>query len=93
MTAVRVEIGLDDRHERLPALGTEADPGDLARAQGGAIELTGYVGHPEGRPSLRLSASGNADQAAEVGRALAITMIGQGARPILDEVRSMERFP
>jgi len=67
--------------------------GALARAQGGAIELTGYVGHPEGRPSLRLSASGTAAQAAEVGRALAITMIGQGARPILDEVRSMERFP
>ena len=67
--------------------------GARARAQGSAIELTGYVGHPEGRPSLRLSASGKADQAAEVGRALAITMIGQGARPILDEVRSMERFP
>jgi hypothetical protein len=31
--------------------------------------------------------------AADLGRSLAITMLGQGARPILDEVRSMERFP
>jgi len=67
--------------------------GARARAKGGALELTGYVGHPEGRPSMRMTASGSTDRSAEVGRALAVTMIGQGARSILDEVRSMERFP
>jgi hydroxymethylbilane synthase len=67
--------------------------GARARANGGTLELTAYVGHPEGRPSVRMSASGPIAAPADLGRALAVTMLGQGARPILDEVRSMERFP
>lgn len=67
--------------------------GARARAEGGALHLTAYVGHPDGRPSLRMSASGKIGEPADVGRSLAVTMLGQGARPILDEVRSMERFP
>jgi hydroxymethylbilane synthase len=67
--------------------------GARARAENGILSLTAYVGHPDGRPSFRSSASGPMARAADLGRALAVTMLGQGARPILDEVRSMERFP
>jgi hydroxymethylbilane synthase len=67
--------------------------GARARVENGILSLVAYVGHPEGRPSFRSSASGPMARASELGRALAATMLGQGARPILDEVRSMERFP
>ena len=67
--------------------------GARARAGGGTLELSAYVGHPDGRPSLRMNASGPIGKAADLGRSLAAAMIGQGARAILDEVRSMERFP
>jgi hydroxymethylbilane synthase len=67
--------------------------GARARALNGRIELSAFVGHPEGRPSVRSGASGSMAEAASLGRSLAITMLGQGARPILDEVRSAERFP
>jgi hydroxymethylbilane synthase len=67
--------------------------GARARAGGGTLELSAYVGHPDGRPSLRMNAEGPIGKAADLGRSLAAAMIGQGARSILDEVRSMERFP
>jgi len=67
--------------------------GARARATDGTLELQAFVGHPEGRPSLRASAKGPVSEAADLGRSLAVTMLGQGARPILEEVRSMERFP
>ena len=67
--------------------------GARARANDGTLELAAYVGHPDGRPSMRMSASGPAAAPADLGRSLAVTMLGQGARPILDEVRSQERFP
>jgi hydroxymethylbilane synthase len=67
--------------------------GARARVTGGTIELSAYVGHPDGRPSLRSSVSGPSNAPDDLGRALAVTMLGQGARPILDEVRSQERFP
>jgi len=67
--------------------------GARARVSDGTLDLQVYVGHPDGRPSLRSSASGPVGSASELGRTLAITMLAQGARPILDEVRSMERFP
>ncbi len=67
--------------------------GARARAGEGTLELHAYVGHPEGRPTVRMSAKGPLASPADLGRSLAVTMLGQGARPILDEVRSMERFP
>jgi len=67
--------------------------GARAKAADGTILLSVYVGHPDGRPSLRSSATGPIELPADLGRALAVTMLGQGARPILDEVRSAERFP
>jgi hydroxymethylbilane synthase len=67
--------------------------GARARVNGGTLELTAYVGHPDGRPNLRMSASAAVSAAVDLGGSLALALLGQGARPILDEVRSMERFP
>jgi hydroxymethylbilane synthase len=67
--------------------------GARARAEAGAITLAAFVGHPDGRPHMRRTASGRSDAAAEVGATLAIVLLELGARNILDEVRSSERFP
>ncbi len=67
--------------------------GARATVKGGSLQLVAFVGHPSGRPSIRLSAAGEASAAEAVGRALAALMLGQGARRILEEVRSSERFP
>jgi hydroxymethylbilane synthase len=67
--------------------------GARAHTRGGRLALTAFVGHPSGRPTVRRSAAGSIDAPEDLGRALALLMLGQGAREILDEVRSMERFP
>ncbi len=67
--------------------------GARARVQGGRITLSGYVGHPDGRPSIRSSLEGRPSGAADLGRSLAEMLLGQGAREILDVVRSDEVFP
>jgi hydroxymethylbilane synthase len=67
--------------------------GARAYAGHGRIELTAFVGHPDGRPTLRRAAAGAMDEPEALGGALATVMLDQGAREILDEVRSMERFP
>ncbi len=67
--------------------------GARAHAKGATLELSAFVGHPTGRPSIRMNASSAIEGADDLGRALAIAMLGEGARPILDEVRSSERFP
>jgi hydroxymethylbilane synthase len=67
--------------------------GARARAENGGLALQAFVGHPSGRPVVRRSAAGSIDAPEPLGRALALAMLGQGAREILDEVRSTERFP
>jgi hydroxymethylbilane synthase len=67
--------------------------GARATADGTRLFLAGFVGHPSGRPSIRLSLEGTVACAADVGRELANAMLAQGAREILDEVRSDEVFP
>jgi hydroxymethylbilane synthase len=67
--------------------------GALGRVSGERIRLTGFVGHPSGRPSVRRSAEGPIAAAVEIGRALAEVVLAQGAKEILAEVRSDERFP
>ena len=62
-------------------------------ARGGRITLAGFVGHPDGRPALRSSGEGNAAEAAALGQALALALLEQGAREILDEVRGKEVSP
>jgi len=61
--------------------------GARARALGDRISLAGFVGHPRGRPSLRSSVDGPIAAATELGRALATTLLAQGAREILEAVR------
>ena len=61
--------------------------GARARAAGDRISLTGFVGHPSGKPSVRSSIEGPVAAAAELGRALASTLLAQGAREILEAVR------
>ncbi len=67
--------------------------GARAHTRDGRIDLAAYVGHPSGRPALRKAGSGSADAPQELGEALALALLGAGAREILDEVRSMEQFP
>ena len=67
--------------------------GARGKVEGGRIELRGYVGHPDGRPSVRLSLEGPAGSAVEIGRRLAASLLEAGAREILAGVRSDEVFP
>lgn len=67
--------------------------GARAHVRDGRIDLASFVGHPSGRPALRKAGSGSADAPQELGQALALALLGAGAREILDEVRSMEQFP
>ena len=67
--------------------------GARGRVAGEQISLAGYVGHPDGRPSIRLSHEGPRGEAAAVGRALAARLLERGAREILAGVRGDEVFP
>lgn len=62
-------------------------------ARGEQMILSGFVGHPDGRPSVRLSLEGMVRTAAELGATLATALLGRGAKEILDVVRSDEVFP
>jgi len=62
-------------------------------ARNGRILLTAFVGHPSGRPSLRSSLEGPMAEAADLGLRLASSLLREGAKEILDEVRSDEIFP
>ncbi len=67
--------------------------GARAHARGGTLELAAFVGHPSGRPTVRKAGAGAIGAPDELGQALAMALLGAGAREILNEVRSMEQFP
>ena len=67
--------------------------GARAIAKNGTLSLSGFVGHPEGRPSIRESIEGSSALATEIGAELARLVLAQGAREILDAVRSDEVLP
>jgi len=67
--------------------------GARARVHKGLIELSAFVGHPSGRPSLRRSLEGSSADPGAIGRELAEVFLHEGARAILDGVRSDEVFP
>lgn len=67
--------------------------GARAIAKNGTLSLSGFVGHPEGRPSIRKSIEGSSALATEIGAELSRLVLAQGAREILDAVRSDEVFP
>ena len=62
-------------------------------ARDGRLVLSAFVGHPSGRPSVRLSLEGPIEAASDLGARLAASLLRDGAKEILDEVRSDEIFP
>ena len=96
--------GLDDGASRAEATAERAlltglgggclvPVGARGLARDGRIVLTGFVGHPSGRPSLRSSVEGPVAEASDLGLRLASTLLREGAKEILAEVRSDEIFP
>jgi len=67
--------------------------GARARVSDGTLTLAGFVGDPSGRPALRRSARGPAEDPSAVGRELAGMLLHEGARAILDRARGDEVFP
>jgi hydroxymethylbilane synthase len=57
------------------------------------LTLTGFVGHPSGRPTVRLNAEGPVEAPEALGRSLGAALLAHGAQEILAEVRSDEVFP
>lgn len=96
--------GLDDEVARSEAIaersllaglggGCLVPVGARGLVEGERMTLTGFVGHPSGRPSLRMGVEGTPASAAELGQKLAANMLREGAKEILEEVRSDEIFP
>lgn len=67
--------------------------GARALAAKGRLSLTGFVGHPSGRPTVRLNAEGPVEAPEALGRSLGAALLAHGAQEILAEVRSDEVFP
>jgi hydroxymethylbilane synthase len=67
--------------------------GARARAAKGRLSLTGFVGHPSGRPTMRLNAEGPVEAPEALGRSLGAALLAHGAQEILAQVRSDEVFP
>lgn len=67
--------------------------GARGRVSGDRLSLAGFVGHPSGRPSIRMSADGAVSAAVDLGQRLAVSLHEAGAKAILAEVRSDEVFP
>jgi hydroxymethylbilane synthase len=63
--------------------------GCSARATGGDLVVTGFLGHPDGHDSLRDRISGPLREAEELGRELADAILGAGGSELLDEVRAV----
>jgi hydroxymethylbilane synthase len=64
--------------------------GCLARASGGRMTVTGYLGSPFGDRGLRDRISGPVSAAADLGSELADSIYGAGGREVLDELRDAE---
>jgi hydroxymethylbilane synthase len=64
--------------------------GCTARAIGGDLVATGFLGHPDGHDSLRDRISGSTREAELLGRELADAILGAGGSELLDEVKSVE---
>lgn len=103
-TTADVVRGLDDADSRAEATAERAllsglgggclvPVGGRGLARDGRIVLSGFVGHPSGRPSVRSSLEGPIQGALDLGFRLASTLLREGAKEILDEVRSDEIFP
>ena len=67
--------------------------GARARVTRQRLSLAGFVGHPSGRPTVRLNAEGPVEAPEALGRSLGAALLAHGAQEILAEVRSDEVFP
>ena len=67
--------------------------GARGRVAKSRLSLTGFVGHPSGRPTVRLNAEGPVEAPEALGRSLGAALLAHGAQEILAEVRSDEVFP
>jgi len=61
-----------------------------SRLEGDTVRLTGFVADVDGSRPIRMEAEGSADQAWEVGTALAEKVLAAGGKVILDEVYARE---
>ncbi len=62
----------------------------FATIENGALELTALVAHPDGSPVIKESVSGNADNAQQLGEALAARLLDRGARELLISIESFD---
>jgi hydroxymethylbilane synthase len=96
--------GLDDAVSRAEATAERAlltglgggclvPVGGRGLVRNGRLLLSAFVGHPSGRPSVRSSLEGPLQDASDLGFRLASKLLLEGAKEILDEVRSDEIFP
>lgn len=88
-------------HDAAAAAGVESERAMLASLEGGcsapiaawgrleaaALKLDGVVANPSGRPVLRASAEGPADNPKALGEQVAALLLGQGAAEIIREQR------
>ena len=80
--AVEAERGLLERLEG----GCQVPIGGYATLQGAELHLRGLVGNPDGSRIIRADIRGPAQQAEQLGAALADELLAQGARAILNNV-------
>ena len=66
--------------------GCQVPIGGYAELTGDTLQLRGLVGSPDGRTVIRAEKSGTAQQAEEIGTAVAEELLAKGADTILNEV-------
>jgi hydroxymethylbilane synthase len=79
---VRAERAMNHRLEG----GCQVPIGGYATLQGTELHLRGLVGNPDGSHIIRADIRGPAQQAEQLGAALADELLAQGARAILNSV-------
>ena len=103
----RVAAAIGSLHDETAAAEATAERAMLASLGGGCLvpvgargrvvknrlSLAGFVGHPSGRPTVRLAAEGPVEAPEALGRSLGTALLAHGAQEILAEVRSDEVFP
>jgi hydroxymethylbilane synthase len=61
----------------------------FATIEGGSLELTALVAHPDGEETIKDSITGDANEAEQLGETLAARLINSGARELLDSIEAM----
>ena len=61
----------------------------FATIEGGSLELTALVAHPDGGETIKDSITGDAGEAEQLGETLAARLITNGARELLDSIEAM----